>query len=122
MARLPHCSLNRQRFKASRDYGRRDGQPAHGEPANPSLRHSRTGGNPAARYAARMRSQRTRWGVGTGYVIPSEAEKSLGLDCSPAHAGVLMPAHGEPVEPPPLFPRLSVGGGRNLAPLSPSFP
>ena len=65
----------------------------------------------------RMRSQRTRWGVGTGYVIPSEAEKSLGLDCSPAHAGVLMPAHGEPVEPPAEARALARALARNLAAL-----
>ena len=109
--------------------------PAHGEPVEPRrvcLRRSCGGRNLAALFdvgvslvgahapvmpakagiqtrgcAARMRSRRTRWGVGEG----------LSCRAKPRHlSGVLVPAHGEPVEPRRVCPRRSCGG-RNLAAL-----
>ncbi len=62
--------------------------------------------------AARMRSRRTRWGVGEG----------LSCRAKPRHlSGVLVPAHGEPVEPRRVCLRRSCGG-RNLAALAPVTP
>ena len=109
--------------------------PAHGEPVEPRrvcLRRSCGGRNLAALFdvgaslvgahapvmpakagiqtcgcAAGMRSRRTRWGVGEG----------LSCRAKPRHlSGVLVPAHGEPVEPRRVCPRRSCGG-RNLAAL-----
>ena len=105
--------------------------PAHGEPVDPR-RRSCGGRNLAALFdvgvslvgahapvmpakagiqtcgcAAGMRSRRTRWGVGEG----------LSCRAEPRHlSGVLVPAHGEPVDPRRVCLRRSCGG-RNLAAL-----